>query len=581
MSKPARTISSYLKTHRTALAIGFFFLLLTNAFDKAIPWLLSDAIDALRKDHYEDVKRYALYVVGAAFSMAGVRVLSRVYLFNIGRDVEFELRNELLTSLHRLGASFTRRMSTGDIMSRAINDLGQVRLLLGFGLLNAVNSVVAYASAVGLMLKLSPTLTAYAMIPYPFFVMIARWFSRAMYKRSLEAQQAVGKLSERAQENLAGLRLVRALGLERFETRRFNEVNQNAIDKNMALVSIRGFMFPVLMLLNSMGTLIVIWVGGRMVLHDELSVGKFAAFNFYLGQLLWPTMAFGYLLSVIQRGRASYNRVRDLCDADPDIVDVANPKEASVAGALSVEGLAFSHGDRKILEDVSFKIPAGSSFAIVGKTGSGKSTLAALLPRLLPTPTKSVFLDGTDVTDIRLRSLRKEIGFAQQEPFLFSTTIARNIGFSLDDPDSPEAFEKIRHAAKEAAIGEEIESMADGFDTIVGERGVQLSGGQRQRIALARALLNEPAVLVLDDPLSAVDAKTESQILEALSRAGEKRTLVLVTHRIAASQRTERIVVLDHGRVVETGTHDELIAAKGIYAELASKQRREQEMSSL
>jgi len=571
---------SYLRPHRGAIIAGLGWVFVTNALDKAIPWLLQHAIDGLRAGAWTTVRDFALAVIACAIVMGVVRTLSRIKVFDAARDAEYTMRAELLNRLHALGPSFFRKMSTGDIMSRAINDLGQVRLLLGFGVLNVVNSVVAYVSAVALMVATSPKLTLLALIPYPFFVLIARWFSRQMFKRSTEAQAAVGMLSERVQEQLAGVRIVRAFALEEHEGKRFDEANAAALSKNMALVTLRGFMWPVLMLVSSLGTLIVIWVGGHMLFSGELTVGEFAKFNAYLAQLVWPTLAFGYILSVVQRGRASYGRVRELLDATPDVIDIPGAEHAKTVGAIRVAHLTYAHtpGAAPVLDDVSLEVPAGSSLAVVGPTGSGKSTLAALLPRLLPTPEKSVYLDGDDVTQLESRSLRQAVGYAQQEPFLFSTSIARNIGFALLDPDAPGAHEQIREAAREAAILDEIEAMPDAFDTVVGERGVQLSGGQKQRIALARALLAEPAVLVLDDPLSAVDAKTEAQILRALDRAGEGRTLILVTHRVAAASRADHIVVLDGGKVTERGTHEELVASGGLYARLAARQRLEREL---
>lgn len=576
-----KSLFAYLRPHRRSLVSGVFLLLVTNGLDKAIPWLLQYAVDSLREGRLADVGRYAMWVIAIAAVMWFFRTASRIVMFNVGRDVEYELRNELLARLHVLGGAFFRRMPTGDIMSRATNDLSQVRLLTGFGSLHVFNTIFAFGGALALMLTISPELTLWALSPMPFFVLATRWFSKQMYTRSRDAQEALAALADRAQENLSGIRLVRAYGIEDHAEEVFDEANERALHRNMRLVIIRGVMWPVMMALSSAATIIVIWVGGNMVVTDDLTIGEFAAFNAYLAQLIWPTMALGFILSVLQRGRVSYKRVREILDAEPEIVEAREPVPVAGDGALALTGLSYEYDGREVLSGVDAAVPAGGSLAVVGRTGSGKSTLAALLPRLLPTPAGAVHLDGVDVTDLELAPLRKSVGYAQQEPFLFSSTIERNIAFALDDPNTPDAEGRIRRAAEEAAILEEIEGLPDGFDTVVGERGVQLSGGQKQRISLARALLNEPAVLVLDDPLSAVDARTEATILKALDRAGEGRTLVLVTNRIAAAARTEQIVVLDQGKVVERGTHEELKAGDGLYARLAQRQALEEELSGL
>jgi ATP-binding cassette subfamily B multidrug efflux pump len=586
--KPNASLWGYLHAHRGRLAIGAVLLLATNGLEKAIPWMLKVGVDAFSSADLAHVEIAAFTVVGLALGMMVTRTLSRVFVFNVGRDIEFELRAKLLAKLHQLGASFFARMSTGDIMSRATNDLTQVRLLLGFGTLNLFNALVAYVSALALMITISPKLTLYALIPYPLFVLTTRAFVRKMFRVSQENQKVLGKLAERAQEYLSGVRLVRAYAADKFEAERFAEANREAVSRTMTFVTLRATMQPVLMGISALGTLIVIYVGGLMVNEGQLTKGEFLAFYAYLAQLVWPTMAAGYILSIVQRGRASYARVREILDAEPDVVQAQEPRSIERhasgrygKGALEVRHLSFSLGGRKVLDDVSLRVPEGGTLAIVGRTGSGKTTLAGLLARLLPTPSGSVFLDGADITELRIDQVRRAIGYAQQEPFLFSTTVARNVGFSLEDPDSPASLERIRAVAAEAAVASEIEHLPDGFDTVVGERGVQLSGGQKQRVALSRALLNEPSVLVLDDPMSAVDAKTERAILEAIDRAAEGRSMVLITNRTAAAARCDQIVVLDEGRVVERGTHRELMYARGFYAQLCSRQSLEQELSQL
>jgi ATP-binding cassette, subfamily B, multidrug efflux pump len=550
-----------------------------------IDWLSKAAIDAVFGATPAQVMRPASLILGLALVAFFARVASRWFIFNAGRDAEYELRLLLLHRLHRLGTAFYRTMPAGEIMSRSTGDLQQVRLLLGFGILNVINVVFAFSSALQVMVGVSPRLTLASLVMMPFMIATTRAFSRRMFARTRANQQALGKLSAVLQTNLAGVRVVRSFALERRERRRFDVANHAYLQASLALARIRGVMFPIVGAAASLGVLAFFWYGSSLLMRPlaqgGITRGAFFAFWLAFGRMTWPMIALGFSISIVQRGRAGYARLKEIFDAVPEVTDGPLPEPAAARGALSVRHLGFAYGQRKVLDDVSFDVAAGKSIAIVGRTGSGKSTLAMLLARLLPTPPAAVFIDGVDVCELPLSAVRKTIGLAQQDAFLFSTTVARNVAFCLDECESEEALAKIRTAAREAQVLEEALGLPDQFDTVVGERGVQLSGGQKQRIALARALVREPKVLVLDDPLSAVDAKTEAAILDAIERQAQARTVVLVTHRVSAASRCDRIVVLDEGRLIAEGTHDELVAAGGLYAAFAAEQSAKSEVEAI
>ncbi|MCL2823976.1 MAG: ABC transporter ATP-binding protein/permease [Polyangiaceae bacterium] len=520
-------------------------------------------------------------ILGVVMFAAVVRVMSRMTVFHAGRNAEYRIRADLLRHLHRLGYSFFQRMPTGEIMSRATNDLGQVRLLLGFGVLNVVNTLFGLVSALSVMVQISPVLTLAALTPLPLFIVVTRVHGRTHYLRTTANQEALGRLSERVQGSLAGIRVVRAYSLENRECEAFDQSSKEYLNVALALARNRGILVPMMGTIGAIGMLVVFWYGGHLVLERAITEGDFIAFWAALARLTWPIVAFGFVLTTLQRGRVGYERIRQILDAELEVVDGPSRTVDSVLGDLRVVNLRFDYGGQSVLDGVSFHVPAGKSLAVVGKVGSGKSTLSALTCRLLPTPTGSVFLDGHDICQLPLRTVRRAIGYAQQDAFLFSTTVARNIAYALADPDSEESQGKVRVAAAEAQVLTELDVLPDGLDSVVGERGLQLSGGQKQRVALARALLYEPSILLLDDPLSAVDARTERAILEAIDRQARDRTVVLVTSRVAAAARCDRVVVVDKGRVAEEGTHEELVRLGGIYAGFAEEQRLQGEIESL
>jgi ATP-binding cassette subfamily B protein len=559
-------------------------LLLLGAYQFAQYWFdtrLRLAINAALEHRREEAALLGFSLVVVACAGLVVRVLSRMAIFNAGRIAEYDLRRALSERLLLLGPSFFRRMSTGEIMSRVTNDLTQVRLLLGFGVLNVINTVFALVSALAVAVPISGKLTLAALVPLPLLLFVTRRFSHQFFVRTRDNQDSLGRMSSRVQASIAGVRVVRSFGLEQRELAAFERDNRDYLERNLKLAYLRGAFGLTLQATIAAGVVVVFWYGGKLVISGELDPGGFLAFYRALGRLTWPLISLGFVVSLVQRGRASFSRLEDVFRAEPDVLDGPLPAPDEIRGRLEVKSLSFSHGDRRVLDGVDLTLEPGQSLAIVGRTGSGKSTLALLLARLLPTPRGSVFLDGVDVCDLPLATMRGAVGYAQQSAFLFSTTVGRNIGFSLDDPDSSEARLRIERAASDAQILDEVLSLPDGFDTVVGERGVQLSGGQRQRVALAAAFVGQPKILVLDDPLSAVDARTERGILDAIEQRQRQNSVILITHRVAAAALCDRVVVLDQGRILEQGSHDQLCQQGGIYAAFAEEQRIQRELERL
>jgi len=577
---PVRLMGQFYR-HAPRYGVGLLLLALYQLFQWWFDTRMRRAINFATSGASAQAIAIGEWLVVAALGAFVVRVLSRMAIFNAGRIAEYELRKEILERLLKLGPSFYRKMSTGEIMSRVTNDLVQVRLLLGFGVLNIINTGFALISALAVTIPISPKLTVASLLTLPFVLLITRGFSKHFYTRTRDNQDALGKMSARVLSSVAGVRVIRSFALEAEEIAAFEKTNQAYLEKSLALARLRGALGPILQATMSLGVLVVFWYGGTMMLHHELDAGGFLSFYRALGRLTWPLISLGFVVGLLQRGRAAFSRLTDIFSAVPDITDGDRALPAHAAGQLTVKHLSFAYNGRTVLDDVSFELPAGKSLAIVGRTGSGKSSLAVLLARLQPTPHGSVFLDGVDVCELPLSAVRESIGYAQQNAFLFSTTVARNIAFSLDDPDSPEAIARVEEAAREACIQDEVLDLPDGFDTVVGERGVQLSGGQKQRVALAAAFASEPKVLVLDDPLSAVDARTEQAILSAIDRQRARRGLILITHRVSAAAHCDQIIVLEKGRVVERGTHQELSKSGGIYAIFAEEQRIENELAKL
>ncbi len=597
------TTWSYLRPYRGQLAVGIALLAATNLMFLGIPVTIGKTVDALASGdptRIAEVPTFLLWMAGFAIGTAITRIYSRTVIFNAARSAEYDLRSDLFRHLLTLEPAYYRNHPTGDVMSRMTSDVQTVRALWGAGILNLVNTPMAFVPAVVMMLRIDLTLTLCALAPYPLIYFVGQAMGKRIFKGSRGAQEQLGALSGELQEDLGGIHLIKTAGLEDIRRQRFAASSAKLLDRNMMLARVRGQMIPLIGALAAVGTLIVLWIGGRGVMAGRIDLGALSEFNGYVARLVWPTLALGWMLSLLQRGRASWMRVQSLLATMPTIVDgdAADPA-GDVAGAhLEVRGLSVRHGTVAALDDVSFELAPGTVTAIVGRTGSGKSTLVDALTRLIDAPPGAIKLDGVDITALPLATLRGAIGYAPQEAFLFSTTIADNVamgygagtalprarGQELEKLGAaptgiaPEAFDhgvpapRIVAAATAAGLDRDLASMPEGLATIVGERGITLSGGQRQRVALARAIARAPRLLILDDSLSSVDASTEREILGHLRRVMAGRTAVLVSHRVAAVESADQILVLDAGRIVERGTHASLLAAGGTYADLYQTQ---------
>jgi ATP-binding cassette, subfamily B, multidrug efflux pump len=579
----AASIRTRLRPELAGILLGCVCLAATNALSLTIPWLIKGAIDALRggtraaASLHALVVRNAILIGGFAILQALIRTWSRILIFNAGRNIEYRMRGDVFRHLLGLDGGFYRRHPTGDVMSRLTNDLGAVRMLFGPGLLNLCNTALVYATTVWLLVHLSPRLTIWALLPYPALLAGARLFSRKMYTASRGIQEQLGVMSTSIQEDLAGVAVIKHFTLEPTREAKFRALNDEYLARSLALVRARGTLSPLFAVLGGAGTLIVLWAGGREVILGRMTVGGLVAFNAYLVLLSWPTIALGWIIGIWQRGIAAWVRVRELLETAPRIADGPATVPGLTLGAPSivVRDLSVEVDGRRLLDGVSFALPAGATLAIVGPTGAGKTTLVDALVRMHEVAPGAVVIGGHDLTQIPLAALRGRIGYAPQDAFLFSATVAENIGFGIGSDaagsasrDAKVDLERVKRAAEAAGLIPDLAILPEGYETLVGERGLTLSGGQRQRVALARALCAEPEILILDDSLSSVDAQTEREILTRLRPILAGRTSILISHRVAAVKDADQILVLDKGRVAEAGTHVELLRARGLYASL-------------
>jgi ATP-binding cassette subfamily B protein len=583
-----RRLLPYLRRHRGALVRGLVCLLLTTVLSVASPWVLRHAIDDLHQAvTREKLWLYAGLLVGLVVLEGGFRYLMRMVLIGTSRELEYELRNDVFAHLTRLPAAYYQSNRIGDVMSRATNDMSGVRMVLGPGIMYTANTVATFVGTLALMLAISPLLTGLSLVPLLLVSFLVRHFGRQIHDRSERVQEQLATMNALCQENLSGVRVVRAYAQEVHEQARFEQANRELVARNRSLIRMFGGLYPAIQALMGVGAALVVLLGGRAVIGGAISLGEFVAFSAYLTMLHWPMIALGWVVNLFERGEASMGRINAILDTVPairDEGDAARPPEqppapVALRGAVEFRNLSFGYlPDRPVLRDVSLSVPAGSTVAIVGPTGSGKSTLVSLLARLFEPPAGSLFVDGHDVRELPLGTLRGAIGFVPQESFLFSRTVRENVALGLHD--APATGSRVADAARIAQLEKDVADFPQGFETMVGERGITLSGGQKQRTALARALAVDPRILVLDDALASVDTHTEEQILSGLRGVFGTRTTFLVSHRVSTVQGADLIVVLREGRVVESGSHAELVQHGGFYADLHQRQLLEEEMAS-
>ncbi|OFV97999.1 MAG: multidrug ABC transporter ATP-binding protein [Acidobacteria bacterium RIFCSPLOWO2_02_FULL_61_28] len=606
----------YLRPYRRQYALGFASLVGEVAFWVAVPQIIRFAIDDIQEALTpEKLLFYSGLLLGAALGKAFFLFWTRMILIGISRDVEYDLRNALYRHLTVLSQSYFQRTRTGDIMSRAINDLNAVRMMLGPGIMYSARTLILLAAAVAILLQISPRLTFYSFALVPVIAVVVSYFGRRIHERFETIQAMMSTLSAKVQESLAGIRVIRAFAQEEADRKRFQELNEDFVARNRKLIRVWGMFYPALEVLMGLIAVIVLWAGGREVASGNISIGSFVAFNVYMGQLAWPMIALGWVVNLYQRGTASLARLNAILAEPPEIADRQEPARAvsgdavlpespvsevprvlqasSVApsntssgdgrrssreeirgAAIEFRNVSFSYNGRAVLHDINLVIPAGSTLAMVGPTGSGKSTLVSLIPRLYDAPPGTLWLDQRDIREYRLDDLRRMIGFVPQETFLFSETIRENIAFGVEHSSE----EDLRRAAEVAGLLPDIEDFPRGFETLVGERGITLSGGQKQRTAIARAILRDPRILILDDALSSVDTYTEEVILTRLQQVLRGRTAILISHRISTVRGADQIIVLAAGRIVERGTHQELLERGSYYPELYQKQLLEEEL---
>jgi ATP-binding cassette, subfamily B, multidrug efflux pump len=576
-----QTAGPYLWRHRRGLALGMASLLARDALHASLPLVIRGGIDSLTHGfRISLVFEFAALLVLLSAIKGVFQYWMRVILIGISRDIEYELRNDLFSHLMRLSSDFYGKYRTGDVMARATNDLNAVRMMLGPGLMYWTETMFLSLFTIAVMGYTDWKLTLICLIPAPMISVVVILFGSRIHDRFESIQKMFSDISSRVQENLSGVRVIRAYAQERAEIAKFETLNQGYVHENIRLARLSALFMPLLQALIAGGFLLVLFAGGYRLLEHRISLGSFVMFNTYMGMLVWPMIALGWVVNLMQRGTASWARIMELLSEKPSIAAPVPPPIESfheAEGAVRFSGVAVRYPAGDALRHIDLEIAAGATVAVVGHTGSGKSTLVSLIPRLIDPTDGNVFLDGIDVRGLDPAWLRHQIGFVPQETFLFSATLAENIAFGVETATEDE----IRRAAEFAGLGPDIAGFPAGYETMIGERGLTLSGGQKQRVAIARAILRNPRILILDDALSSVDTLTEERILTSLAGVMRGRTTILISHRVSTVRGADRIFVIEHGQIAEQGTHAQLIGNGGYYADLYQKQLLEEELETI
>ncbi len=577
---PFRRLLGYFARYKRTIVVGTICVFMTNVVRLTAPVVLRLAVDELTAQITNSkLLEYAGLIVAIALTQGIFLFAQRRLLINMSRDIEYDLRNDFYEHLQKLPFEFYQTHRTGDLMARATNDLSAVRMIVGPALMYSMNTVFAMALIVPLMGSVSWRLTLLAFLSMPLVATATNYFSKRIHDRFEKVQEYFGTVSNRAQESLAGVRVIRAYTQEPFEIESFKHVNREFVNRNLQLIRLSGIFHPILQFFIGLGFIAVLWFGGRLVVSNQISIGQFFQFTLLLGYLVWPMIALGWVINIFQRGMASMGRMHHIMSIEPAIRDTDEALSiGEIEGEIEFRDLTFTYGEARepALKNINLQIERGQTVAFVGAVGSGKSTLMNLITRLLDAKPGQVLIDGRPIREIPLGLVRRSIGYVPQETFLFSETVAENIAFGVEHA-TPEDIEL---AATEAGIAEDILEFPAGFETLVGERGITLSGGQKQRTAIARALIRRPKILILDDALSSVDTYTEERILGYLRRIMVGRTSLIVSHRVSTVKDADLIVVLEEGQIAERGTHDSLVARGGIYAELYEKQLLEEELAA-